>query len=276
MDVDRHAERLRAGEHRREVGVVEEPAVDGTVAHAADEAVLTHRAIELVGRRPGFTQRQGGERSEPVRPGRDDLVGDPVVEPAGEGHAFRGGQVLGAGCHRREHLDADPGLVHVRNPAGAEVEELGPAPAAGEEPLVGAGVQPLQLAGREVLLQSDEKQLPVVVRGAREGGADRPRRRRRGGAEARRAAEECAPVEGAARRPAPVVRMRVGHDVILPIFVAGPVMVAGSGRALLATGAGMARPYLAPNVMRRMTSWPSSQRCLKAAATWPAAAASIP
>ena len=30
-----------------------------------------------------------------------------------------------------------------------------------------------------------------------------------------------------------------------------------------------------PMVMRRMTSWPSIQRCLKAAATWPAATASM-
>ncbi len=34
--------------------------------------------------------------------------------------------------------------------------------------------------------------------------------------------------------------------------------------------------YPPPKVMRRMTSWPSIQRCLKAAATWPAATASMP
>jgi len=50
---------------------------------------------------------------------------------------------------------------------------------------------------------------------------------------------------------------------------------ANGGRALRAPGAGTAIPYPPPKVMRRMTSWPSSQRCLNAAATWPAATASI-
>ena len=140
MDVDRHAERFGAGEHGREVGVVEEPAVDGAVAHAADEAVLADRTLELVGRRLGLAQRQRGERAEPLWICRHDLLGDPGVELAGEGHAFGAGQVLRARRHRRQHLDADPRLVHVGDPAGAQVEELGPAPAAREQPLVRAGV----------------------------------------------------------------------------------------------------------------------------------------
>ena len=52
---------------------------------------------------------------EPVRIRRNDFMGDPVIELPGEGHALGAGQVLRVRRHRREHLDADAGLVHVRD-----------------------------------------------------------------------------------------------------------------------------------------------------------------
>ena len=44
-------------EHRREVGVIEELAADGSVGHATHEAQLAHRVFELVGARPPGTLR---------------------------------------------------------------------------------------------------------------------------------------------------------------------------------------------------------------------------
>ena len=236
--------------------------------------MLADRALELVGRRLGLAQRQRGEGAEPVGPGRYDLLSDPGVEPAGEGYTLGAEKVLRAGRHRRKHLHVDARLVHVCDPAGAEVEQFRPAAAAREEALVTAGLQPLELAGREVLLQSDEELLPVSGPGARHGGRERPGGGCRGDAEARGAAQERTPAQGAPARRLPAIRVCVGHDSKLLFLVIGAVMDAGCpwkhSRALAGGGAGPPRPQcweyetaaLPPNVMRRMTSWPSIQRCL--------------
>ena len=105
----------------------------------------------------------------------------------------------------------------------------------------------LELAGGEVLLQSDEEQRSVPVRGIRGGGAERPRRRGDAGG----AAQERAPAQRATGLRVPAIRMRVGHDVKSLFFATGPVMGprvsrkplcarAGAGHALDTTDSGIA------------------------------------
>ena len=88
MYVDGHSEGFGPGKHWREVDVITIPAVDGAVVLANDEVVLAHRTLELTGHGLGLTERQRSERAEPVRRDRGDLVGDPIIELAGEGEAF--------------------------------------------------------------------------------------------------------------------------------------------------------------------------------------------
>lgn len=74
-------------------------------------------------------------------------------------------------------------------------------------------------------------------------------------------------------------RHAVGHDATLPFAMAGPSWRPGVRRGRRGPSAppapGTRARYLPPKVMRWMTSWPSIQRCLKAAAAWPAATASM-
>ena len=74
MDVDGRPERLGAGEHRLEVGVIEEPAADGPVGHAAGQTVVAHGALQLVRRRLRAPHRQRGEGAEAVRMALHDLL----------------------------------------------------------------------------------------------------------------------------------------------------------------------------------------------------------
>ena len=112
------------------------------------------------------------------------------------------------------------------------------APATREEMLAADALQLLQSWCRKALLQSDEKRRPTAARGFRQGGREA--------------------LERAIKAP------RASPDA------------SGPREGMMPSGAGVALPYLPPKVMRRMTSWPSIQRCLKVAATWPTATASIP
>ena len=104
-------------------------------------------------------------------------MGDPGVERAGEGDAFRAGEVLRAGRHRGEHLHADSRRIHVGDPPGREVEELRPATAAREQALFARALEAAQFGRGEVLFQGYEEELRVAVGGAPRGGE----RQRRGG-----------------------------------------------------------------------------------------------
>ena len=61
VDVDRHAERLGAGEQRAEVRVVEEAPADGAVGHATHEAVVADGAFKFVGCGVGLPERERRE-----------------------------------------------------------------------------------------------------------------------------------------------------------------------------------------------------------------------
>ena len=65
-DVDGHAERRGPVECRGDIGVVEEPAADRAVAHAADEAVLSNAVVEFVRGRRRLGERKRGGSAEPL------------------------------------------------------------------------------------------------------------------------------------------------------------------------------------------------------------------
>ena len=209
MNVDRYLERLGAGEHRREVGVVEELAVDGSVGHAAQEVELAHRVFELVGGGPRLAQRQRGKGAEAIRIGRNDLLGDPGIELAGVCDTLGSRQVLGTRRQGRQDLEVDAGRIHVGDAAGADVVDVEPGHAFRKPDVV----EPLQLSGRKMLFQSEQEQVPVVTSG---GGrhAGRQRRCRRGGGTGNGGtAQELAPAQGSANRPGTGLIVWVGHDV---------------------------------------------------------------
>ena len=120
MQVDRHAELLGALVDRPELLVVEEHAVGEPVQHRALEAELRDAALELVGRRRRIGGRQRREAGEARRIGLDGLV-QPVVDAARQLGRDVLAELLGRGRAVRQHLDVDPGFIHLLQAHAAQV-----------------------------------------------------------------------------------------------------------------------------------------------------------
>ena len=86
------------------------------------EAKLCDTTLKLLGGR--FRRGQGQMCKTGVTVGLPgDLVRQPVVHLARKRGPFRGGQQIGAGSRRRQHLQADASLIHGRQPRRSEVHE---------------------------------------------------------------------------------------------------------------------------------------------------------
>ena len=109
MNEDACAQVGRRFEDRKQIGVVEAPAVDVRSDLDALELEIAHAALELVDRKVGLLHRERAQPGEPVGVRRDH-GGDVVVEERGQVERVLGlGPVVEHHRNRRQHLDVDPG-----------------------------------------------------------------------------------------------------------------------------------------------------------------------
>ncbi len=160
MQIDRHVELFGARQDRLEARIVEKAAFGQSVDQRAAEAEIAHRAFELVGGGLRTSHRQVREAGEPIGMGGDRL-GEHVVDVARKRDAFLAVEQVGAGTGRREHMNGDPGLIHLGQAKCAEIgqfvrEIVGEArrkAMAGD----GVGIDPAhQRRNGEMLLKGDD------------------------------------------------------------------------------------------------------------------------
>src|SRR6266480_1230406 len=120
MDIERHVERLGALEDRPEAPVVEEYPVGRSVHHRTLEAQLGDRALELVRRRFRVGGGKRGEAGEAVRVRTHRLV-QAVVRALCERDRGRCVETLRRRGTVRDHLNVDPGFVHLPDAQRAQV-----------------------------------------------------------------------------------------------------------------------------------------------------------
>ena len=123
VQIDRDIKRVGAFENRPEEFVVEVAAANVAVDQRALEAVLAHRALQLVG---GLVRNRGRQRGETGEARRMLLhrFRQHIVGVARQRERVGGLQLLGARRIERQHLHIDAGRVHFRQSVGADVAEL--------------------------------------------------------------------------------------------------------------------------------------------------------
>ena len=124
MEIDRKPERLGAGENRPEETVVQVAPAMMAVDDDALEAPIAFRALEF---RDRGRRVAGGKRREPeqaVRMAADGLR-ERVVRLSGDLLRLFAFKLFDAGLRQRQSLHVDARRIHRRDPAVAEVDELG-------------------------------------------------------------------------------------------------------------------------------------------------------
>ena len=165
VEVDGHVERLRRRQDRLEPGVVEEAVLGGAVDERAVEAQLPHAPGHLLGGGVGLAHGQVRKAGEAVGMARDRL-GQGVVGLAGQRHALRAVDEVGAGAGGRQHLHGDAGLIHRGEPPladlGRQLQRVdatgqdGPGPEAAPGNGLAADVALHQRRDREMLFERDD------------------------------------------------------------------------------------------------------------------------
>ena len=124
MQVERYAQLLRAGEQPIETRIIQKAPFGQAVDHPPTETVHPHAPLEYIRRRGGFLHRQVGKASVAV-----GVIfhgaGERVVGFAGESRALCARQQISSGSGQRKHLDRDTVRIHVIEPRGAHVGQLG-------------------------------------------------------------------------------------------------------------------------------------------------------
>jgi hypothetical protein len=123
VQIDRHPERLRAFQDRREELVVEVAAAAVAVDVGALEAELADRSLQLLGRLFRRLDRQGGKAGEALGMLLHRL-GEEVVGLARDGDRLRGVRLLDPRRVQREHLHVDVGGIHFRDALVADLTKL--------------------------------------------------------------------------------------------------------------------------------------------------------
>lgn len=123
MQIQRHAQIGCRRQQRREVRVIEEPAVDKPVDHGAAKTESSHRSLQFGRRSLRIAHRQRGESGEPMRMCRNDF-GQIVVGLTNHIHGLSCRQRFGAGHRVGQHLHVDARGVHVGEAACAKVFQL--------------------------------------------------------------------------------------------------------------------------------------------------------
>ena len=145
-----------------QVGVVQVLRAGAAEDHRSIEPEAGKGALELLrgrARRAGWKGRQSLEAVRSCPDGRREQV----VSPLGERNRLPRRQVLYPWCGQREHLDAEPGRVHRRDPLRPEFQQPAPGVAFGrgaesQVTTIGRQLSPgLQQTGDdEVFLKSDD------------------------------------------------------------------------------------------------------------------------
>ncbi|MES2712073.1 MAG: hypothetical protein V4653_10860 [Pseudomonadota bacterium] len=123
MEVERHAQRLRARQHRGEAGIVEEEPIRRAIHQRAVGAELRHAAFHLIGRRIGCAQRQLREAAE-ARGLSSHARRQRFIVVARECDALRALYQVRPGPRQREDLNGDPAGIHIRDAVRTKVDQL--------------------------------------------------------------------------------------------------------------------------------------------------------
>jgi len=125
VQVDGRVQGLRGLKDGPELRVIQVLAVSVRVDDDADQAEFARAALDLLGGGRRILGRDRGQPAEPIRVPAAGL-GQLVVGERGHGYGPVPVQDLGARAGQRDHLPADAGGVHVRDPPFAEIGQPGP------------------------------------------------------------------------------------------------------------------------------------------------------